>query len=83
MVLDLVLIATCKGWKIGIILLTICLALDLFLSVTPKGWKESIGFPDAELYAKFFEKKLKKKYLEVCLAVNRKFFFDYLKRKDF
>ena len=31
--------------------------LDLFLSATPKRWKESIGFPDAELYAKYIEKK--------------------------
>ena len=35
--------------------------LDLFLHATPKGWKESIGFLDAELYAKYFEKKFIKK----------------------
>ena len=35
--------------------------LDLFLSVTPKEWKESIEFPDAELYARPFEKKIIKK----------------------
>ena len=33
------------------------LTLELFLSATPKGWKESVGFPDAELYAKSLEKK--------------------------
>ena len=61
------------------------MTLDLFLSASPKGWNESIGFPDPELYAKSFEKKKKKsiKYLEARLAVNRKIFFDYLKRKDF
>ena len=57
------------------------MTLDLFLSATPKGWKESLGFPDAELYAKFFEKKFKKKYLEVCLAVNREIFF-WLSQKE-
>ena len=37
------------------------MTLDLFLSTTPKGWKESIGFPDAELYAESFENKFIKK----------------------
>ena len=32
------------------------LTLGLFLSATRKGWKESIGFRDAELYVKSFEK---------------------------
>ena len=32
------------------------LTLDIFLSVTSKEWKESIGFPDTELYTKYFEK---------------------------
>ena len=57
------------------------MTLDLFLSASPKGWKESIGFPDAELYAKSFEKK--NIYLEVCLAVNREFFFIISKGKIF
>ena len=39
------------------------LTLDLFSSATPKGWKESIGFPNAELYAKSFEKNRKKSQL--------------------
>ena len=32
------------------------MTLDAFLSATPKVWKESNRFPDAELYAKSFEK---------------------------
>ena len=44
-------------------------------SATPKWWKESIGFPDTELYAKSFEKKIKKiKYIEARLALNREIF---------
>ena len=35
--------------------------MDLFLSATSKGCKESIGFPEAELYAESFEKKFIKK----------------------
>ena len=30
------------------------LAFDLFLRAATKGWKESIGFPDAEVYAETF-----------------------------
>ena len=30
------------------------LAFDLFLGATTKGWKESIGFSDAEVFAKTF-----------------------------
>ena len=59
------------------------MTLDLVLSVTSKGWKESIGFSDAERYAKFFEKKkkIKKiKYLEARQAVNRELFFIISKR---
>ena len=60
------------------------MTLDLVLSVTSKGWKESIGFSDAERYAKFFEKKKKKikkiKYLEARQAVNRELFFIISKR---
>ena len=51
------------------------LTLDLFLSATHKGWKESIGFPDTELYAKFFEKNSWKEsnILEARLAVTGEF----------
>ena len=47
--------------KLLIILSDHFLILDLFLSATPKGWKESIGFPEAELYAKYFEKTIHEK----------------------
>ena len=59
------------------------MTLDLVLSVTSKGWKESIGFSDAERYAKSFEKKkIKKiKYLEARQAVNRELFF-IISKKD-
>ena len=60
------------------------MTLGLFLSATRKGWKESIGFRDAELYVKSFEKihSLKKiKYSRsspgdfVCLFI---YLFTYL-----
>ena len=48
------------------------LTLDLFLRATLQGWKESIGFPDAELYAESFEKNFIKKsnILEACQSLK-------------
>ena len=66
--LDLVLSATPKGWKIDIL-------SDHLFDFAPifkchiQRMKESIGSSDVERYAKSFEKKkkLKKiKYLEAC-----------------
>ena len=64
--------------------LIICSTLDLFLSATLKGWNKSIGFSNAELYAKSLKKILKQiKYLEARLAVNREFFLIISKGKVF
>ena len=38
--------------------------MDLFLCATPKKWKGSIGFPDTELHAESFEKKIKKSNIQ-------------------
>ena len=37
------------------------MTVDLLLSATRKGWKEPIGFPDPELYAESFGKKIHSK----------------------
>ena len=64
--------------------LIICSTLDLFLSAILKGWNKSIGFSNAELYAKSLKKILKQiKYLEARLAVNREFFLIISKGKVF
>ena len=67
--LDLVLSATPKGWKIDIILSDHLFDFAPIFKCHIQRMKESIRFSDAERYAKSFEKKkkLKKiKYLEAC-----------------
>ena len=59
--LDLVLSATPKGWKIDIILSDHLFDFAPIFKCHIQRMKESIGFSDAERYAKSFEKKKTKK----------------------